>query len=676
MCGIAGILNLEQQPPPTLEQATAMISIFRYRGPNESGIYIDDSIALGHARLSIIGLDSGVQPIANERETLWIIYNGEAFNYPELRESLLKKGHRFSTGTDTEVVLHLYEEYGPRSLSMINGQFSLAIWDSVRQELFLARDRMGIRPLYYTRSNGRLIFASEVKSILAVTGTRPLNMEGMAQVFTFWTTLHGRTVFEGIEELPPGHSLTVKQGDMVRERYWSLPYHPEKNHIVPADAADELRELLADAVRIRLRADVPVGSYLSGGLDSSIISMLIATRFNNRLRTFSMKFQEEAFDESTYQDELTAYLGVDHRSITIENQQIRKLFPRTIWHCETPVLRTAPVPLYILSGLVHSEGFRVVLSGEGADEILGGYNIFKEAKVRRFWGREPDSAGRPLLLERLYPYIFNNPGRGRHFLRQFFKVSPQDLDNPLFSHMIRWENSRKNLGFLSDERLHSLGAYDPLDDLLRQLPADFHLRDPLEKAQVLEMEIFLANYLLSSQGDRVAMAHSVELRHPFLDYRVVDFAFRLPVGLKIQGLNEKYLLKRAFKDMIPERVGTRAKKPYRAPIRELFFSQAPPDYVDDLLSESSIARSGYFNPAKVRRLFDKFRRADQEFSSEFQNMALVGILSTQLLHQQFVEGTSLRAVEQVRPDRVVIRTSTVSRQEASPRCHNVAATSS
>jgi len=412
-------------------------------------------------------------------------------------------------------VLHLYEEYGPRALSMLNGQFSLAIWDSVRQELFLARDRMGIRPLYYTRSNGRLIFASEVKSILAVTGTRPLDMEGMAQVFTFWTTLHGRTVFEGIEELPPGHSLTVKQGKIVRERYWNLPFHPEKNHIVPADAADELRELLADAVKIRLRADVPVGSYLSGGLDSSIISMLIATRFNNRLRTFSMRFQEEAFDESTYQDELIAYLGVDHRSITVENQQIRKLFPRTIWHCETPVLRTAPVPLYILSGLVHSEGLRVVLSGEGADEILGGYNIFKEAKVRRFWGREPESAGRPLLLERLYPYIFNNPGRGRHFLRQFFKVSPQDLDDPLFSHMIRWENSRKNLGFLSEERLHALGAYDPLDDLLRQLPADFHLRDPLEKAQVLEMEIFLANYLLSSQGDRVAMANSVELRHPF-----------------------------------------------------------------------------------------------------------------------------------------------------------------
>lgn len=675
MCGIAGILNLEQQPPPTLEQATAMISIFRYRGPNESGIYLDDAVALGHARLSIIGLDDGMQPIANESETLWIVYNGETFNYPELKADLLKRGHRFRTGTDTEVVLHLYEEYGPRCLDQLNGQFAFAIWDSARRELFLARDRVGIRPLYYTIADGRLIFASEIKSIFAVTGSRQLDMEGLSQVFTFWTTMHGKTVFEGIEEMPPGHYATVDRKGMVRERYWSIPFHPmDERQVTAAEAADELRELLADAVRVRLRADVPVGSYLSGGLDSSIISTLIATRFNNRLRTFSMQFQEEAFDESAYQRELIDYLGADHRSITIQNQQIRQLFPRTIWHCETPILRTAPVPLYILSRLVHTEGFRVVLSGEGADEILGGYNIFKEAKVRRFWGREPESERRPLLLERLYPYIFDNPGRGRHFLRQFFKVTPADLDDPLFSHLIRWENSRKNLMFLSDERREALRGYDPLQELAGRLSPDFLARDPLEKAQVLEMEIFLANYLLSSQGDRVGMANSVELRHPFLDYRVIDFAFRLPARLKISGLNEKYLLKRAFSGMIPERVKSRAKKPYRAPIRELFFGNAPADYVDDLLSNASLAGSGYFHVEKVRRLFEKFRRSNQEFSSEFQNMALIGILSTQIIHQQFVEGGSLRAVEQTRPDRVVIRT-TASRPQPADNLHQFAALS-
>lgn len=676
MCGIAGILNLEQKPPPTLEQATAMISIFRYRGPNESGIYIDDHAALGHARLSIIGLDGGIQPIANETETLWIVYNGEAFNYPELKADLLQRGHRFSTETDTEVVLHLYEEYGPRCLTMLNGQFAFAIWNSERRELFLARDRVGIRPLYYTIDEGRLVFASEIKSIFTVTGSKDLDMKGLAQVFTFWTTIHGKTVFEGIEELPPGHYATVSQDGMDRERYWSIPFHSgRKQEISTADAAEELRELLADAVRVRLRADVPVGSYLSGGLDSSIISTLIATRFNNRLRTFSMQFQEEAFDESSYQQELIDFLGADHRSITIHNQQIRQLFPKTVWHCETPILRTAPVPLFILSRLVHTEGFRVVLSGEGADEILGGYNIFKEAKVRRFWGKEPESERRPLLLERLYPYIFNNPGRGRHFLRQFFKVTPEDLADPLFSHLIRWENSRKNLMFLSEERQQAMRGYDPLHDLLGQLPAEFHDREPLEKAQVLEMEIFLANYLLSSQGDRVGMANSVELRHPFLDYRVIDFAFRLPSRLKIRGLDEKHLLKRAFSGMIPERVKARGKKPYRAPIRELFFSDAPVDYVDDLLSETTLARSGYFNVGKVRRLFEKFNRPNQDFSSEFQNMALVGILSTQLIHQQFVEGTSLRAVEQIRADRVIIRTSAGLRTGRNGTRHHIAAIS-
>lgn len=659
MCGIAGIFNTEHKRPPTLEQATAMISLFRYRGPNESGIYLDDDITLGHVRLSIIGIDGGVQPICNETETVWIVYNGETFNYVELKEDLLAKGHRFSTATDTEVVLHLYEEYGPNCLEMLNGQFALAIWDSTRRELFLARDRVGIRPLYYTQSQGKLIFASEIKSILAVAGTRELDLEGLAQVFTFWTTLPGKTVFSDIHELPPGHFMVIGQGQTVIRRYWSIPFRNEENTSAPEDAAEQLRELLTDSVRLRLRADVPVGAYLSGGLDSSIISMLIATRFNNRLRTFSMCFQEQGFDESSYQQELVRFLGADHRSVTINNEQIRKYFPKTIWHCETPLLRTAPVPLYILSGLVHAENFRVVLSGEGADEIFGGYNIFKEAKVRQFWGREPDSRFRPLLLERLYPYIFQNPRRGRPFLQSFFKVMPEDMANPLFSHMIRWENSRKNLMFLSEECRNALAGYDPICDLARKLPPDFSERDLLAKAQVLEMEIFLSNYLLSSQGDRVGMANSVELRHPFLDYRVIDFAFRLPPNLKVRGLEEKYLLKKAFKGMIPEGIGQRSKKPYRAPIRELFSTNAPADYVEDLLSVDSLNRSGYFNASKVTRLFDKFRTPHHDFANEFQNMALIGVLSTQLIHQQFVEGVSIRAVNQIKADRIICRSSAV-----------------
>jgi len=654
VCGITGILNLSDNAPPTLEQIGSMISTLRHRGPDQSGVYLDDAVALGNLRLSIIGLGDGIQPICNETGKLWIVYNGEAFNYIELKSLLVGKGHRFATGTDTEVLLHLYEEYGTSCLGMINGQFALAIWDSEKKELFLARDRVGIRPLYYALSGGRLCFASEIKAILAVNAAPRIDLEALSQVFTFWTVLPGRTVFQGVQELPPGHSMRVTEGRMTCEPYWRIPFYPpEKRERSLGGAAEELQELLSDAVRLRLRADVPVGAYLSGGLDSSIIAMLISRHCESHLKTFSLGFQAAPFDETRYQQELIRYLGTDNRQVSISNSQIRQFFPDTIWHCEIPLLRTAPVPMFLLSNLVQSEGYKVVLSGEGADEILGGYNIFKEAKIRDFWARQPGSTRRPLLLERLYPYVFSNPARERCYLQDFFAVKPPGPGGPYFSHQVRWDHSRRNLAFFSDDCRAALSAYDPMPELARWLPEDFCGRDVLSRAQLLEMQIFLASFLLSSQGDRVGMAHSVEMRHPFLDFRVIDFAFRLPARWKIRGLNEKYLLKRAFRGQIPESIAARSKQPYRAPIRELFFPQAPADYVDEQLSEARLKENGYFHPQKVSRLYAKFRGTDQAFASEFQNMALIGVLSTQILHQQFVKGDGLRAVRGLQPDRVV-----------------------
>lgn len=658
MCGIAGIVNLATGEPPGLDRIASMIAPLRHRGPDESGVYLDDTVALGHLRLSIIGLDDGTQPICNENGKLWIVYNGEAFNYIELKCDLIKKGHRFATETDTEVLLHLYEEYGTGCLEKINGQFSFAIWDSLKKELFLARDRVGIRPLYYAWSGGRLLFASEIKAILAVDAARQIDLEALSQVFVFWTTLPGRTVFQGIQELPPGHFLLVKNARTDPQRYWRIPFHePAESELHSlGEAAEQLRELMGDAVRLRLRADVPVGAYLSGGLDSSIIAMLISRHCSSHLKTFSLGFQAAPFDESSFQQELIRFLRTDNRQVVISNAEIRKFFPETVWHCEKPLLRTSPVPMYLLSNLVQSEGYKVVLSGEGADEILGGYNIFKEAKIRDYWAQQPESARRPLLLERLYPYIFSNPSRGRSYLQSFFAVKPHELQDPYFSHQVRWENGRRNLAFFSDESLAALSCYDPMQDLAGWLPGNFHGRDLLSRAQVLEMEIFLASFLLSSQGDRVGMAHSVEMRHPFLDFRVIDFAFRLPAKWKLKGLNEKYLLKRAFKGLIPESITSRGKQPYRAPIRELFLPGAPADYVDDLLSEERLRESGYFNPNKVSRLYAKFRNSGAVFASESQNMALIGVLSTQILHQQFVKGGRLHAAGQMKPDRIISAT--------------------
>jgi len=555
------------------------------------------------------------------------------------------------------VLLHLYEEYGTACLERINGQFALAIWDSAKRELFLARDRVGIRPLYYAWSAGRLFFASEIKAILAVDGVRELDLEALSQVFVYWTTLPGRTVFQGVRELPPGHFMVVQKEHAEPKPYWRIPLHPPEpsGTLCFSDAAEELRELLNDAVRLRLRADVPVGAYLSGGLDSSIIAMLISRNCGSHLKTFSLGFQAGSFDESSFQQELISFLQTDNRQIMISNAEIRNQFPQTIWHCEKPVLRTSPVPMFMLSDLVRSEGYKVVLSGEGADEILGGYNIFKEAKIRSYWGKEAGSTRRPLLLERLYPYVFSNPSRGRSFLQDFFAVTREKLADPFFSHALRWESGRRNLGFFSDDCIAALSAYDPMAELARWLPPTFAGRDLMSRAQVLEMEIFLANFLLSSQGDRVGMAHSIEMRHPFLDYRVIDFAFRMPAKWKIRGLNEKYLLKHAFRGLIPESISKRVKQPYRAPIRELFSPEAPSDYVDDLLSERRLRESGYFNARMVSRLYAKFRSPRADFHSEFQNMALIGALSTQILHQQFVAAPLPRAAS-VKPDRVICRT--------------------
>lgn len=619
-------------------------------------MYTDAHIGLGHARLSIIGLKGGAQPIGNEDGSLWIVYNGEAFNYIELKEDLIKKGHIFSTETDTEVILHLYEELGPGCLEKINGQFALAIWDSSKKELLLARDRVGIRPLYYSQVNGRFLFASEIKAIFMHSGVkREIDPQSLFQVFTFWTTMTPKTIFKDIYELSPGHYMIIKDGRITQKPFWSIPYYALEERWSGSyeEAEEELKSVLKDAVRLRLRADVPVGAYSSGGLDSSLVTAIISKNFNNRLKTFSMSFQESSFDETPFQNNLIRYLGTTHSQTLITNPQIRNHLPEVIWHCEIPLLRTAPVPLFLLSKLVKENRFKVVLTGEGADEVFGGYNIFKEAKVRHFWGQRPESKLRPLLLERLYPYVFKDPGRSRFFLQKFYSVKPQDLQDPFFSHRIRWNNSGKNTTFFSDTILDALSGYQPLDDIAANLPANFNNRDVLSKAQFLEMDIFLSNYLLSSQGDRVAMANSLEIRLPFLDYRVIDFAFRLPAKWKIRGLNEKYILKQASTGLVPQEIKQRAKQPYRAPVRPVFFTDKTDDYVNDLLSGSYLKKTGYFNGNKVGRLIAKLKKSGQAASGEVHDMALVGILSTQLIHQQFIEKFHSRKVEPLKLDKVI-----------------------
>lgn len=395
---------------------------------------------------------------------------------------------------------------------------------------------------------------------------------------------------------------------------------------------------------------MPVGCYLSGGLDSSGITAKVVRNFNSRVRTFGIRFEEAAFDEGSHQRLMVDYLGVDHQEIVATNRRIGESFPEVVRHCEKPLLRTAPAPLFLLSDLVNRSGFKVVLTGEGADEFFGGYNIYREAKVRRFWSRQPDSPWRPDLLGRLYPYIFKNP-RLVPSLRSFFGKGLDHADGPFFSHLIRWENTAKCKTFFSPDLKSRIGEYSGRDELLTQLPPDFQTWDYYSRAQYLESTIFLSNYLLSSQGDRVAMAHSLEIRVPFLDYRIMEYMARVPSRWKTLGLDEKHLLKKVFRDTLPEPILRRAKHPYRAPISQSLLSRGADDYAGELLSPTALQSAGLFDPVRVAMLLKKARASDN--LSETDNMALVGILSSQLVHRQFVENPETAAPSPRRPNLVI-----------------------
>jgi asparagine synthase (glutamine-hydrolysing) len=640
MCGIAGVINFNcaEEKRNLLGR---MIGMMRHRGPDAAGIFINGPAGLGHARLSIIDLKTGGQPIYNEDRTVWVVFNGEIFNYPDLRKELLDLGHRFYTHSDTEVLVHLYEEHGPEMFSRLNGQFAIALWDTKKECLLLARDRVGIRPLFYYHEQGRLVFGSEIKTVFAdETISRQLDAQTISDIFTCWTPLGSSTPFQDIFQVRPGHYAFFSKEGLTERSYWQLSYSCQEEENRPIEEwTEEFSALLKDAARIRLRADVPVGAYLSGGLDSTYISSLVRDNFNNLLSTFSVSFADERFDESSFQEIAVNALQTKHHVINCHDEDIGDIFPKVVWHTETPIIRTAPAPLYLLSGLVRKNGFKVVLTGEGADEIFAGYNIFKEDKVRRFWSRNPDSTFRFRLLEKLYPYIFTKENeKAAKFLTGFFKRGLQNVDLPVYSHILRWHNTSQVKTFFNPDFIANTGDLEQfVSRFTSTLPNDFMSWKPLSRAQYIENTVFMSNYLLSSQGDRMAMANSIEGRYPFLDYRVIEFACRVPVKFRMNGLNEKYILKKAAAGLVPEKLIKRAKQPYRAPISSCFFGKKSPAYVSTMLSEHSIRQNGYFDDKKVTGLIKKSRNQNGKLLSERENMALVGIISTQLLDHLFVK---------------------------------------
>ncbi|MEZ5550304.1 MAG: asparagine synthase (glutamine-hydrolyzing) [Pseudomonadales bacterium] len=645
MCGIAGIHNLEPaNTPPSRAEVERMVSQIRHRGPDGDGFLIEPPIALGHARLSIIDLKTGDQPIHNESEDIWVVFNGEIFNYVELRKGLKQRGHKFYTESDTEVIVHLYEERGIDFVDELNGQYAIALWDARLQRLVLSRDRAGILPLFYTIDDNRLLFGSEVKSILPALSRRPrLNAAALDQLFTFWAPVSPATLFDGVLELSPGTQLIVERGRIQTRRYWDWEFAAPGDYL--NGSVDELsnraRDLLIDAVKIRLRADVPVGAYLSGGLDSSALVALIDKYGDSHLRTFSLEFENADLDERVHQQAMVQHIATDHTAVTCRDSNIIDLLPSVVWHAESPMLRTAPVPMGILSGHVREQGYKVVLTGEGADEVFGGYDLFKETKLRKFWSGQPQSKSRPILLKRLYPYLNLSKKQDEVYLQRFFGIGIEHPEQPLFSHLPRALNTSHCKLFFSDSVGEQLrGSAEEV--LVGSLPERFSRWESFNRAQYLEARTLMSGYLLSSQGDRMLMKNSVEGRFPYLDHRLIEFANRLDPRLKMKVLNEKYLLKRAVSQLLPSGIVNRYKQPYRAPDIQTLFGAKKHALANDLLSPLAVDRAGYFNGQKVSRLLQKALRG--RAVSNRDSMALMGVLTTQMWHELFVNGVSVSSL--------------------------------
>jgi len=627
MCGIAGIVRRDADAVVAEGLLRRMAGALRHRGPDGWGLAREGGAGLVSTRLAIFDVPGGWQPMRGEGGTL-LVYNGEVYNHPELRREL---GGAFATTSDTEVVLRLLERYGLAALDRLNGQFAFAWWEPRARRLTLVRDRFGVRPLHLAAlPDGGIAFASEAKALFASGEVEAApDLAGIDEVFTLWGARAPRTAFAGVAQLPPGGLLVWQDGEVVAQRTWWEPsYEP-----AAPPSAGELPDLLADAVRLRLRADVPVGTYLSGGLDSSLISALAQQASEHELRTFSVAFHDARYDERAFQQQVAQALGTRHHVVEVGPREIADGFRDVVAHAETPLIRTAPVPLYLLAQATRAHGITVVATGEGADELFWGYDLFKETAVRELHARDPARAER--LLDRLYPYL-DVPAerRGPAWKRFFFEAG--SLEDPLFSHQPRAAATQVVKAFYRPEVAHDLSANggDPLARLRAGLPAAFARWSALERAAYLELTTLLAPNLLAAQGDRVAMAHGVEGRFPFLDHRVFAHSVALPPERKLgTGLSEKAELRALAERLLPPEVAARAKQPYRAPEVTPFFGEHAPEWVEERLEARALDEVGIFDAVRVAGLL---RRCRAGKASGFREaMALVGILSTQVWHECF-----------------------------------------
>lgn len=633
MCGIAGYFHFASEAGFDSTVIKKMLALLKHRGPDEQGYYIDDQVALGNTRLSIIDLASGHQPMRDESQRYWIVFNGEIYNYQELQRELIHKGCHFRTQSDTEVLLQAWITWKTEAFQRLNGAFAFAVYDRLERQLVLGRDRFGKRPLYYYHTPQEFVFASELKSFLVHPSIHfSFDPEKIARIFTLWTPFAGDTAFENMYQIPPGCYLTLKGGDLSLQQYYELNFDQPQPAGSEETLVQTLRHKLSESVRLRSRSDVEIGVYLSGGLDSAVVTRLALAHSNRNMRSFSISFEDEAFDEKPQQDLLSAYLETQHTCIKVSHAGIAAAFPKAVWHAEVPLFRTALAPMLLLSQVVQDHGIKVVMTGEGADESFLGYNIFKETLLRKSWDILPAQQKRE-VISALYPYLGHFNEQNYTSLLSLYSRFTGEKQAGLFSHEMRYNNSAFALRLLNTAPSATLPN---LAQEVHQAPVDFSRFSPLQKAQWLEFKTLLAGYLLSSQGDRMSLAHGVENRCPFLDHEVVEYAASLPEALKLKDYtNEKYILKQAYSQDLPAPILQRPKQPYRAP-DAVVFRECQPEYLETVLSKAELEKVGIINPEHAVRFVEKIMHTPGNGISPRENQAFIQLLSLQLLHQFFV----------------------------------------
>ncbi|MBB5635108.1 asparagine synthase (glutamine-hydrolyzing) [Pedobacter cryoconitis] len=595
-----------------------MTEKLQHRGPDAEEVMVFDNISLGFTRLSIIGIDNGMQPIANEDESVVLICNGEIFNYIELREQLRQRGHRFRTNSDVEVILHLYEEQGMDFLNQLNGQFAFVIYDKKKRKMFCARDQFGIIPFYYTSFNHTFIFASEIKAILQFPGfDRQVDLTGLDQVFTFAGLISPRTMFKGVHSLENGHYLEVDEtGKIANTEYWDLIYPEgeiEYGNKSESEYTEELEQLFEDSIALRLRADVPSAFYVSGGLDSSMILKKASSILSgNKLEGFSIDFVDSLNSESQYQKIIAESTNVNLHQKMFQFNDITTRLKQSIYHSECPIKETYNTSSLVLSESVRARGMKVVLSGEGADEFFAGYVGYRFDKMRQ---------------EKL---ITNTASEQELEIR---RALWGDTDLFYEKDYTSFEAAKKEI--------YSAAVAEVYQDVrcLNHFIIDkskIANRSIVNKRAYIDYKLRLVDHLVSDHGDKMAMANSIEVRYPFLDKNLIEYSTRLPCDLKLNGFTEKYILRKMAEKFVPEQIVNKEKFHFIAPGSPELLRQDI-EYFNDLLSFDLIKKQGFFNPDKIEALKNEYRKPDFTINAPYENDLLITVLTFGILHETFFE---------------------------------------